>query len=371
MDARDLGAFALFPKLANGLERAAHSISQMNEVQRMESSALHSVIQFMKHWSLRQPSESVGREDMHNFMRELASLGGFQPFEEKARRLVLQCQHEIAGTDHRQTLEHYDTDTASETTKQLRQGMVYGPAGWHRSGCARAAHELAVATGAIQPFPFMELPPELRNRVYEICIPFGQSCIIPGACHHCSEDDPPIQPAITRISRDVRTESLAMFYALNKFQYHALRYDFSHLVAHCVSVGAWAVKDIKHVEIFINEMVWYDDENARIVCGEGLWDLFRWYASTKFVIELVCSDKGNFEPVVGAIEAAMKWRNQTPEARHESRLRSFFERWLEEEDMNCSCKASTWCEDDAWYTCSRFTPSYWQLQEGDCKTEHR
>ncbi|KAK3645652.1 hypothetical protein LTR56_003747 [Elasticomyces elasticus] len=331
------------------MESAAQSIAQMSEAQRTQNNTVHFVVEFMK-----RSDEIVSRAEIRAFIRNIAAISGSRPLEDEQFREILQ---------------YYDTDFASRTTKQMRQGMMYGPVGWHSSGCAGAAHRLAVATGAIKPFPFMELPPELRNRIYEKCIDGDQYLIIPGDCHHGPDQrDPPLQPAITRVSRNIRIESLAMFYSVNKFEFHALRFDFSRLIAHLDWVSTWAVKAIKQVRIFMNEVAWHGDK-FMVNCAEGIWSLFKWLALTDFDVKLACSDKGSFEPVHRALITAKRWRDDRQDGREENSLRIFFDQWLQEEDLSCTCKASAWCEDNLWYACSRYTPTYYLLQDSECRAE--
>ncbi|KAK3674543.1 hypothetical protein LTR78_005629 [Recurvomyces mirabilis] len=78
----------------------------------------------------------------------------------------------------------------------------------------------------VRPLDFMDLPPELRSRIYEMVlrfdhfgdrvIQFDQTPMFwfeikPGYRH------PACQPAITRVSRLLREETLKMFYSINTF----------------------------------------------------------------------------------------------------------------------------------------------------------
>lgn len=60
-------------------------------------------------------------------------------------------------------------------------------------------------------FPFLKLPGEIRNRVYELCL---ISRTFNGSLAPVS----PSQPALTRINRIVRYETLELFYASNRFR---------------------------------------------------------------------------------------------------------------------------------------------------------
>ncbi|KAK5707240.1 hypothetical protein LTR17_020873 [Elasticomyces elasticus] len=254
----------------------------------------------------------------------------------------------------------YDIQTMVE---QLRKGLIHGPKRSH-TGIALDSHKLASIAGAVTPFPFMELPPELRNRVYELCIPSDQTSVLRSYCGHRTGIDKPTEPHITKVSRAVRTEVLGMFYASNNFEFHAMRYGFGPFVAQCKDLSTWAVKQIRQVHIYIAEMSWGLDFEIR--CAEGLWELFRWYASSKFLIgKLVCSKNGYFAPVSQAIELATRCRQEGMDG--ESDLRVAFDGWLLERNLQCACKASEWRDGVAWYSCSQHAPVL--RMACHCKTE--
>ncbi|KAK5257078.1 hypothetical protein LTR16_001669 [Cryomyces antarcticus] len=75
-----------------------------------------------------------------------------------------------------------------------------------------------------KPFPFLKLPAELRNRIYEDALLFRA----PRALHDIvrdhardSGDEPSqtvlCQPALTRVCKQIREESLPVYYGLNEF----------------------------------------------------------------------------------------------------------------------------------------------------------
>ena len=59
---------------------------------------------------------------------------------------------------------------------------------------------------------FFTLPPELRNRIYELTVIHDQAVRIDNP-----DTDWIFQPAITRTNRHVRAEALQVYYGLNKF----------------------------------------------------------------------------------------------------------------------------------------------------------
>lgn len=103
-------------------------------------------------------------------------------------------------------------------------------------------------------FPLLKLPPEIRNRIYilvvgqpspiTLCSTSGDVDLVfhskghvkswkPSSRRRSSPYEPPdwknlplrAQPAITRVSRQLRAESLPLFYSINTFTDHSLR-DF-------------------------------------------------------------------------------------------------------------------------------------------------
>ncbi|KAK5721187.1 hypothetical protein LTR17_014828 [Elasticomyces elasticus] len=67
---------------------------------------------------------------------------------------------------------------------------------------------------------FMDLPPELRNRIHEYTVQSHERCWEETTDIHICYDFQifaALQPAITKVSRQLRRETLAMFYATNSF----------------------------------------------------------------------------------------------------------------------------------------------------------
>ncbi|KAK5705563.1 hypothetical protein LTR97_002682 [Elasticomyces elasticus] len=76
----------------------------------------------------------------------------------------------------------------------------------------------------VRPLQFMDLPPELRNRIHEYAVRYyDQWMTDSGTRNHeiltakWSESYAAMQPAITKVSRQLRSETLEMFYATNQF----------------------------------------------------------------------------------------------------------------------------------------------------------
>lgn len=89
-----------------------------------------------------------------------------------------------------------------------------------------------VKAGSVEPFRFLDLPPEVRNKIYQSCV-----CEAPGLY----KDDlfpelPPIfhdlrQAPITRVNKQIRDETLPIFYGNHKFliELPELPWDWEHI----------------------------------------------------------------------------------------------------------------------------------------------
>ncbi|KAK3657572.1 hypothetical protein LTR56_002347 [Elasticomyces elasticus] len=74
--------------------------------------------------------------------------------------------------------------------------------------------------GGVRPLQFLELPAEIRNCIYEFALKFRNehtedSIKMGGLLSNDHKDAR--QPAITMISRQVREDTLAMYYGINRF----------------------------------------------------------------------------------------------------------------------------------------------------------
>ena len=92
------------------------------------------------------------------------------------------------------------------------------------------------------------------------------------------------QPALTRVCRQVRSETLPMFYALNQFDLHEHRCDFGYLISWMNAIGLHNGKQIRTVRMQLMD---------RWSCGRGLLDFVRWCATAEGIfdekIEIVLS----------------------------------------------------------------------------------
>ena len=71
-------------------------------------------------------------------------------------------------------------------------------------------------------FPFLQLSAELRNRIYELALVHPQTKYVPCRCPWSeigidSTEAPVCQPPLTRLCRQIRNESLPVYYGNNVF----------------------------------------------------------------------------------------------------------------------------------------------------------
>ncbi|KAK3654049.1 hypothetical protein LTR56_003485 [Elasticomyces elasticus] len=207
----------------------------------------------------------------------------------------------------------------------------------------------------VRQFPFMRLPPEIRNRVYELCIPSGNEYPLPSPvrCYtrHYSRS---YEPAISKTCREVRCETLPIYYNCNTFNFHALRYNFDGLRAHCERIRVWNVKKVAQINLHICEM-----EIAKcrftIRCAEGLWSLFHFLALTDMEINFHGGKDSMVAPVSGVVSLAAECKETKTLSKDE--LNATFDHWLQILGLNCWCGASEYHEFGQWFSCSRSTPA--------------
>ncbi|KAK5721800.1 hypothetical protein LTR15_006392 [Elasticomyces elasticus] len=184
--------------------------------------------------------------------------------------------------------------------------------------------------GEVRQFPFMRLPPEIRNRLYELCIPSGDKHSLPSP---------------------IRCETLPIYYDRNTFNFHALRYNFNELLEHCDRIRAWNVKKIAHISVHICEME-IANRTLTIRCGEGLWNVFEFLALTNMDITLYGKGDDKFAPVAGVVSLAAECKENKTLSKDE--LNATFDHWL---GLLCWCGASEYHERGQWFSCSRSTPA--------------
>ncbi|KAK5732233.1 hypothetical protein LTR17_010679 [Elasticomyces elasticus] len=129
------------------------------------------------------------------------------------------------------------------------------------------ARKRARNTG-VRPLQFLELPREIRNLIYEYAVKFygrqGRDTIRLGASSSkllCSDILSAVQPAITRVSRQLRKDTLPMFYNVNNFAVKtldrhapAIRDGSSQVCRWLRCIGAEKARMIKNFTV-----CWYDN----------------------------------------------------------------------------------------------------------------
>ncbi|KAK4574877.1 hypothetical protein LTR86_001719 [Recurvomyces mirabilis] len=98
---------------------------------------------------------------------------------------------------------------------------------------AEIAPEVATATPS--PPTLVTLPPELRNRIYELVLPVGQVIDILPAYNEAHQS-----PPITCVNRQLRRETLPIYYGNNTFQ-SSIGYPPGNMVAWISSLSDLAV----------------------------------------------------------------------------------------------------------------------------------
>ena len=113
-----------------------------------------------------------------------------------------------------------------------------------------------------QTIPFTDLPAEIRNRIYELALP---------SAHRSDEliTATPVkdevllfatQPVLTRVSHQLRAETLEMFYANNTFVAYIARFDFLRLIhwVRCITSGRRTSQITVHVKLLDRIIGAYD-----------------------------------------------------------------------------------------------------------------
>ena len=92
-------------------------------------------------------------------------------------------------------------------------------------------------SAATQTIPFTSLPAEIRNRIYEYALPSSEDELI--IATPCRDDLMSLgtQPPITKLSKQVRSETLEMFYANSKFVAYIEEFDFKALIRWAASIS--------------------------------------------------------------------------------------------------------------------------------------
>lgn len=65
----------------------------------------------------------------------------------------------------------------------------------------------------------MDLPPETRNRIYELSLISADTIRIVNAARYKVFGEELCQPPLTKVSQVIRNETLPIFYGSNKFEF--------------------------------------------------------------------------------------------------------------------------------------------------------
>ncbi|KAK5705564.1 hypothetical protein LTR97_002683 [Elasticomyces elasticus] len=136
-------------------------------------------------------------------------------------------------------------------------------------GAVQVANDILARKNArrtgVRPLQLLELPAEIRNRIYEYAVKLydtqRKDIIRMGAGKSMYFDsNPAAQPAITRVSRQLRKDTLSMFYNVNDFAVQALpinaadiRDGSSQVCRWLRCIGAEKAHMIKNFTVY-----WYD-----------------------------------------------------------------------------------------------------------------
>ncbi|KAK5013063.1 hypothetical protein LTR39_003834, partial [Cryomyces antarcticus] len=134
------------------------------------------------------------------------------------------------------------TDTTTGASLRAVKVTCYGTYKGSRASQGLGGYVL-IMVPVKKPFPFLKLPAELRNRIYEDALLFRA----PRALHDIvrdhardSGDDPSqtvlCQPALTRVCKQIREESLSVYYGLNEFSAELLACNPRH------NASAWLAR---------------------------------------------------------------------------------------------------------------------------------
>lgn len=129
-----------------------------------------------------------------------------------------------------------------------------------------ARHQSSGAAPVMQRIPFTTLPAEIRNHIYELALPSKEVELVVASPFLDDLMALGIQPAITRTSKQLRSETLPMFYTNATFVAYIKGFDFSHLVrwAKNITSSPSPPKILVHVKLL-----------DRISCVYQLRDLVR------------------------------------------------------------------------------------------------
>ena len=196
----------------------------------------------------------------------------------------------------------------------------------------------------------MDLPPELRNRTYELVVTLDVP-LLPSNCKHRDRDSA-VNPMISRTCRKVRSEVFPIFYEINTFEAHVLDGDSSILFDWIRAVGAQNRKLLRHSQFTVK---------AQWRCAGGLQGVVRQIAHVENIDSqwilvdqrdamLTRDDDNDVEPdredgmyttlcmLRGAIALGAELRQERTPSEYD--IRRQFTRWLRSNGWKCHCSTA-------------------------------
>ena len=123
----------------------------------------------------------------------------------------------------------------------------------------------------------MDLPPELRNKIYGYCVTSNKALLLRGTCI-CKPplEELALRPSVTRVCRQLRAEALPLFYLLNEFEAHINKCDFRHFIREAKKIRAAGIFKIGKVHF---EITAPNEDDSSMMCAAGLEDVVLWFAT--------------------------------------------------------------------------------------------
>ena len=196
----------------------------------------------------------------------------------------------------------------------------------------------------------MDLPPELRHRIYGYAVTSAEALLFPSVCKHTSA---PLsaQPSITRVCRQMRKEALPLFYVLNKFEAHVYTFDFSYFIKHAKLIQAAGIHKMGPVEFGIN----VNCSSNHLGCFDDLEPMVLWFATNNLdIVQWMCrgemreEDEGVMNEILGWAEntndRSVKKGKSSKKARQA--VRRDFRDVLKENAWKHGDRCYDWCSKD-------------------------
>ncbi|KAK3651178.1 hypothetical protein LTR56_002036 [Elasticomyces elasticus] len=203
--------------------RIDHNILQAN---------VQSAVNFLKRLILH-PSSGITFGDIWAFAQAAAAFKNLDPISsvEMWRTDVLGLLEKDEVKKDEANVDDQLLAMSDDIKKQRDRVLAYKPLG----AVNNAFHEFAKQHGLLTPFWLLNLVQELQDMIYEKMMPVGKKFELGRYCRLHKFPIRPI-PSITQTYREVRGLLLPDLYLKNTFHFHALRYNFDPLIAHCRAV---------------------------------------------------------------------------------------------------------------------------------------